>query len=148
MLKVKKLSPTAILPTRSTAGSVGYDLYIDPAVEQIVVLENDTAICSTGISVELPQSPLEGHEYVFKVEARSGLSFKNDIEIGAGVVDPDYRGEIKIKVYNTGKKPFTLRGGDRVAQGLLLLSYIVPVQEVNELNLTTRGENGFGSSGR
>jgi len=138
MLPVKKLHPDAILPTRGSEDAAGLDLY---ALEDLIIYGKDCASVRTGIAVAIPKG------YFGKVEARSGLSFKHDIETGAGVIDADYRGEINVKLYNNGHRLFEIKKGQRIAQ-LIIQPYLhcEPI-EVADLNETRRGDKGFGSTG-
>ena len=94
-LNVKRITTTSILPTRATQGSVGYDLYAD---EDAVVRAGGRGVISTGISVEVPQGTYG------RIAPRSGLAVKNGIQVGAGVVDQDYTGELKVVLFNHGDK--------------------------------------------
>lgn len=97
---------------------------------------------STGLKIALP----EGH--VGLVWPRSGTSFKNDIETGAGCIDQDYRGEVKVKLYNNSRQNFEIKKGDRIAQLLTIPVNQSRFEKVASLDDTERGENGFGSSGQ
>ena len=135
-LQIKKLIPDAILPIRASSGSVGYDLF---ASEDLLL--TDRACVSTGLAMVIP----DGH--YGRIAPRSGLTVKFGIQVGAGVIDPDYRGEVKVVLFNHGKEPFQIKRGDKIAQLILEKVSIVNVVEVKELDETQRGEGGFGSSG-
>ena len=135
-LQVKRLIPDAILPIRATEGSVGYDLF---ASEDLLI--TDRACISTGLSMIIP----DGH--YGRIAPRSGLTVKFGLQVGAGVIDPDYRGEVKVVLFNHGKEAFQVKKGDKIAQLILEKVSVVNVVEVKELNETQRGEGGFGSSG-
>lgn len=137
-LKVKKLSSAATLPTRATAGSAGYDLY---SAEDTVVPAGMRKIVKTDLSVAIPPN------HYGRIAPRSGLSFKRGIDIGAGVIDYDYRGPVGMLLINNGTEEFEVKTGDRVAQLLLERVSVPEVQEVEELDETVRGEKGFGSTG-
>ena len=141
MLKVKKLSPHAIIPTRATEGSVGYDLHSADELDTHIP-PNSRGVVSTGIAVSLP------HNTYGRIASRSGLSVKNGIEVGGGVVDRDYTGEIKVILFNHDSKHWMhVKKGYKIAQ-LILESCVTPgVEEVEELVETERGSNGFGSTG-
>jgi dUTP pyrophosphatase len=135
---VKRLSETAVIPSRGSKNAAGYDLY---ANENVFVPIWAGVLVSTGIAISFP----DGH--YARVASRSGLSVKNNLEVGAGVIDSDYRGEIKVVIRNHSDIPFSIKIGDRIAQ-LIIEKIITPdVNEVNDLTDTVRGANGFGSTG-
>lgn len=150
-LKFKKLNPAAIIPTRANPLDAGLDVY---ALEDVVIPETKTrhwqgfktsvgqARIPTGIAVEIPP----GH--YGKVSSRSGLAFKQGIFSFDGTVDSLYRGEVGVLLYNTTDKPYEVKKGDRIAQLIVVPCAILEPVEVDELSNTTRGESGFGSSGR
>ncbi len=137
-LKVKRLHPEAKLPVRKREGDAGLDLY---SVEEVVLKPGQWVAVPTGIAVEIP----EGHFGLIK--DRSGLALKHALHCLAGVVDENYRGEIKVVLINLGNEEVKLEKGTRIAQ-LLIVPYtkVEPV-EVEVLSDTERGEKGFGSSG-
>jgi dUTP pyrophosphatase len=142
MLAIKKLIPTAITPSRATPGAVGYDLY---STEGYVVQPGARVVVSTGIQIGLPPGVYG------RIASRSGLTVKHGIEVGAGVVDPDYQGEVKVVLFNHDpKQSFVIRPGYRVAQ-LVLEQYVtVPIYETDEIVFGAdqiRGSDGFGSTG-
>ncbi len=137
MLKVKRLSPDAILPTVAHPGEdIGYDLY---AVEEITIEARGAAGVHTGIAIEFVP-PAGGI-----VKTRSGLA-KKRLLCNAGVIDAGYRGEIVVLMENLGDQPFTIKKGDKIAQ---LLEHPFLAGEVVEADLSdaARGSKGFGSSG-
>jgi dUTP pyrophosphatase len=139
-LKVQKLVPHATIPLRATPGSAGYDLY---SAEGYVILPQHRVVVSTGIQVALPEGTYG------RVAPRSGLAVKHGLDVGAGVVDPDYTGELKVVLFNHDpKQTFIIRPGYRIAQ-LILESYVVAdVEMVGSLDASTdRGSGGFGSTG-
>ena len=140
-LHVTKLVPSAILPTRATPGAVGYDLF---SIDSYVVLPGKRVVVSTGISVQLPPGTYG------RIAPRSGLAVKHGLDTLAGVVDPDYSGEVKVVLQNLDPiNPFVIRPGYRIAQ-LILEQCVTPdVVEIPTENtpLTERGQNGFGSTG-
>lgn len=144
MLKIKLLNKYGKCPTRQTAGSAGYDIY---AADTTIVPARSKQIISTGISIQLPTCPLDGHIYCLKIVSRSGLSAKNSLEKGAGLIDADYTGELKIILYNHSDKDYQVNMGDRIAQGIIIMVAIPNVIQVDELNDTDRGGDGFGSTG-
>lgn len=141
--RVKKLCPEAVLPRRATEGSAGYDLCacIDEAV---TIAPGERRVFSTGIAVALPEN-VAGMIYT-----RSGLGIKHGIHVtnGVGVIDWDYRGEVKVGLHNLSAEAYTVNPGDRIAQ-LILTPVLTPeLSEVFELDETGRGEGGFGSTGK
>lgn len=137
-LKVKKLSPDATLPTRGSTGAVGYDLY--SSMDTCVALKN-RALVDTGISITLPPGTYG------RVAPRSGLAVKKGIQVGAGVIDPDYTGEVKVLLFNDGEGHFIIKKGDRIAQLIVERCETPQIEEVTVLEDTERGEGGFGSTG-
>mmetsp|Transcript_3750 Transcript_3750/g.5738 ORF Transcript_3750/g.5738 Transcript_3750/m.5738 type:complete len:145 (-) Transcript_3750:60-494(-) len=137
-LLVKKLTENAMLPTRGSANSAGLDLY---SAESLVIGPKQRGVVSTGLAVAVES----GH--YGRVAPRSGLALNHGIDTLAGVVDSDYRGELKVILYNTSEDEFPIRIGSRVAQFIIEKISMPEVQEVQDLNLTGRGSNGFGSTG-
>lgn len=138
VLFVKRLVQHAIVPLRASAGAAGYDLY---ACENVQVQANRHALVPTGISIKLPTGTYG------RVAPRSGLAVKKCIDVLAGVIDEDYRGEIIVVLMNHGDSDFEVKRGDRIAQLVLEKIAIVPVREVATLPETARGAGGFGSTG-
>jgi len=139
MFQVKLLNSNAIVPTKATPGSAGCDLY---AAEELIIPSKKWKAVSTGISIRIPT------DCYARIAPRSGLAFKNGIDIFAGVVDSDYRGEIKVIMMNNGGSDFDVKIGDRIAQIIFERIYEGILVEVEELDETKRGEGGFGSSGK
>lgn len=141
-LIVNKLHPDALYPVRSTSGAVGYDLFSN---EPVVVPARGTTIVKTGIRMVIPS----GH--YGRVAPRSGLAAKHSIDVGAGVIDPDYRGEICVILFNHSSVEFSLPKHSRIAQLILERCSVLPVQivsdELYEMTTTDRGTGGFGSTG-
>ena len=138
-LLIKKLSPDAITPTRASQGSVGYDLY--STEDSIVPCQHGRVIVGTGIAVGLPDGVYG------RVAPRSGLAAKHCIDVGAGVIDPDYTGEIKVIMFNHGSEDYVIKRGDKIVQMILERCETPPIEEVLEIEDTVRGAHGFGSSG-
>lgn len=133
---IERLREDAIIPRYQTKGSVGLDLH---SIEEAVILPGSSALIGTGLRINLPEG-VEG-----QVRSRSGLAAKNSVFVlnSPGTIDSDYRGEIKIILFNLGKEAFYVKTGDRIAQLVL-----APVAIVQELLLdNTREDNGFGSTG-
>jgi dUTP pyrophosphatase len=137
-LKVKKLSPDAILPVRGTSRAAGYDLF---ATKSVIIAPHEKAPVSTDLAVQIPTG------YYGRIAPRSGLAVKHFIDVGAGVIDEDYRGPVIVLLFNFSSDAFQVNKGDRIAQ-LLLEKIATPVvMEVGELDQTERGAGGFGSTG-
>lgn len=140
-LNVIKISPNATLPARSTPGAAGYDLF---STDSYVVLPGRRVVVSTGITVQLPPGTYG------RIAPRSGLAVKHGLDTLAGVIDPDYTGEIKVVLQNTDlNQPFVIRPGYRIAQLILEKYETVDVVEIPGecTQLTDRGAAGFGSTG-
>lgn len=130
------------LPARATPGSAGYD--VRSAEADFVLTPGEIRAVSTGLEMELPP----GIEC--QVRPRSGLAARYGLLVpnAPGTIDPDYRGELRVLLLNAGREPVTLARGERIAQ-LVFARFEVPeVQEVERLSPTTRGDGGFGSTGR
>jgi dUTP pyrophosphatase len=127
-LLVQKLSPTTQIPTRATPGSVGYDLH---ATEETVIPLGRRALVGTGIAIKTPAGTYGW------IAPRSGLAVKHSVDVAAGVVDPDYRGEVRVALVNQGNLPFMVKTGDRIAQLLLEKADTPPSHEVDLLPSTT-----------
>lgn len=142
-VRFKKLTDTAITPTKGSAFAAGYDLYAD-TTQEIVVEPGDTVPFCTGIAMEIPDG------FCGKIYSRSGLSTKYGIRLanGVAIIDPDFRGNIRIPMYNDSDKPFTVMPHERLAQIIIEKVPEVMFYECDELTKTDRGEGGFGSSGR
>src|SRR6056300_720355 len=138
-LGVKKLCFDAIVPTRGSDRSVGYDLY--SSEDAMVPCQAGRALVGTGITVVLPEGVYG------RVAPRSGLAVKHCINVGAGVIDPDYTGEIKVVLFNHGEKDFEIKKGDRIAQLILERCETPIIKEIGLLEETLRGDGGFGSTG-
>ncbi|PLB45154.1 deoxyuridine 5'-triphosphate nucleotidohydrolase [Aspergillus steynii IBT 23096] len=137
-LLVKKLTESARAPTRGSAFAAGYDLY---SAKQTVIPAKGKAMVDTGISVAVPEGTYG------RVAPRSGLAAKHFIDTGAGVIDADYRGEVKVLLFNFSEVDFTINEGDRIAQLVLERIYTPEVMVVEELEESVRGAGGFGSTG-
>ena len=143
VLKIKKVQENAVIPKRATEGSAGLDLCA--CIDAPLTLNSgDTALIPTGLAIELPSS-----QYGAFVFARSGLSIKHGIGLlnAVGVIDSDYRGEIKVGVINQVKEPYTIEPGERIAQLVIMPVATLPVEEAQTLGESERGAGGFGSTG-
>lgn len=111
-------------------------------VFQTTQIKTSSVVVDTGVAFEIP----EGYE--MQIRGRSGLAFKHNIEVHRGTIDSDYRGTVKVKLYNLGNEPVVLRKGDRIAQGVIQPVVKAKFETVSELSETDRGTGGFGSTGR
>lgn len=147
VMRVQKLNEHATLPTYGSSGAAGMDLYANLAAEGVDVISlnpGERRLIKTGIAVAIPR----GH--YARVAPRSGLAYKSGIDVMAGVIDEDYRGEVGVILINLsfiGGGPLTIKHGDRIAQ-LIIEKYTpcLPI-EVSSLDDTSRGSGGFGSTG-
>ena len=143
-VKYKVLDPRAKAPAYATAGAAAADLCA--VLDQPLTLEPmQRALVPTGLAIQLP-----GPETVALVYARSGLSIKHGLCManGVGVVDSDYRGELKVPMINLGTEPYTIAPGERVAQLCIAPVWQAAFVPAATLNETERGEGGFGSTGK
>ena len=145
MVKVllKNLDPEVLLPSYKTRGSSGMDLMAF-LKEPIKILPSTSCLIPTGISIAIPE------DVEIQIRPRSGLAAKSNISVlnTPGTIDSDYRGELKIILFNHGKKDFIVNNNDRVAQMVLMPILKIDFEEVNELPETMRGSGGFGSTGK
>jgi len=139
-IPIKKLHPDAILPTyaHGPEEDAGLDLR---SVERVVLAPGEAQAVPTGLAIELPRF----HEA--QVRPRSGLALKHSVTVNFGTIDPGYRGEIRVVMFNLGRTNYTVEKGDRVAQ-LIVAPYDAVQWEEGELGDSVRGAGGFGSSGR
>lgn len=137
-LKVKRLSKNASLPTRATSGSAGLDI---KSSEDIIIKARSVSSVKTGICFASPEG------CYIRIAPRSGLALKNGIQVGAGVIDADYRGEIKVVLFNHKDSDFRIERGDKIAQIVCEKIEIPVIKEVSEMDSTERGSKGFGSTG-
>ena len=137
-LKFQRLDPRAVLPTRGSAAAAGLDLY---SIEDIQIQSHQRVLARTGVAVAIPQG------FYGRVAPRSGLAVKNGLDVLAGVIDSDYRGELCCALLNTGDERIDLAQGSRLCQ-LIIEQIITPTPAwSDELEDTTRGAGGFGSTG-
>ena len=142
MVLYKRLNDLAIVPTKGSEYSAGYDLYA--AIESdIEIAPHKTVMIGTGLAFEIPPYTFMG------IFARSGLATKKGLRPAncVGVVDSDYRGEVKVALHNDSDEVMTVESGERIAQAIILPFYQIGLEEVDELSDTDRGEGGFGSTG-
>ncbi len=140
---IKKLSPEVQLPSYKTSGASGMDLmaFIKSSV---IIKPKTSSLIPTGISIAFSE------DYEVQIRPRSGLAAKNNISVlnTPGTIDSDYRGEIKVIIYNHGNNDFIINNGDRIAQMILMPVVKMELEETNNLPETIRGEGGFGSTGK
>ena len=138
----KRLTDTAKLPKRTTSGSAGYDIFSDD--ENFVLEPGETKLVSTGIAIE--NNDIRSAIMIYP---RSGLACKYNITLAncVGIVDSDYRGEIKVALINQGKESFTIEKGMRIAQLIVHPIKLPAIKEVDKIRETERNDKGFGSTG-
>ena len=139
-IRIKKLHADAVLPAyaHGPLEDAGMDLR---AVEQVVLTPGMAQGVPTGLAIELPSG------YEAQVRPRSGMALKHSLTVNFGTIDPGYRGEIRVVMFNLGRADYVIEKGDRIAQ-LVIASYEAIDWEEGELGDSTRGAGGFGSSGR
>ena len=138
IIHCKRLTKSAKLPTKAYMSDAGWDLYAD---ENVTILPHSSCIVSTGIAIYLPDS------YFAKIFDRSGNAANRGFHILAGVVDNNYTGEIRTVIFNYTNQLIQIKQGQRIAQMVILPSIYTEIKEVEELPITDRQDNGFGSSG-
>jgi len=140
---IKKLDPKVTLPSYRTKGASGMDLMAF-VKEKIVIKPQTSALIPTGLSVAFSE------DYEIQIRPRSGLAAKNNISVlnTPGTIDSDYRGELKVIIFNYSNHDFVVNNSDRIAQMILTPIAKMELEEANELPKTLRGEGGFGSTGK
>lgn len=139
-IRVELTSPFAKVPVKSSLDAAGYDLF---SIDNVMLPPGARQLISTGIKVACPKNAY------LRIAPRSGLAFKHGIDVLAGVVDPDYRGNVNVVMINLGSELFEVRQGDRIAQ--IIPTLLLPdssMERVHTLDTTERGGGGFGSTGR
>lgn len=142
-IKIKKLNEKAQLPSSGSAYAAGYDLYACVEEEEVIIPAHTTVMVGTGVAVAVPEGYFGG------IFARSGLAAKQSLRPAncVGVVDSDYRGEVKVALHNDSDQERKIENGERIAQ-LVVIPYLsLEFEEVAELDETERGEGGFGHTG-
>lgn len=144
LIQIKKLDPSAVIPTSGSKYAAGYDLYACLPSGSVEIAPHATAKIGTGLSLAIPEG------YFGAIFARSGLATKQALRPAncVGVCDSDYRGEYIISLHNDGEAPQTVSHGDRIAQLVVLPYLALEFEEVSELDQTERGAGGFGSTGK
>ncbi len=140
-VKVKILTPDAIIPKYQTEEAAGFDMH---SVDEKTIKAGERDVIKTGLAVALPKG------YELQVRPRSGLALKNGVTVlnTPGTVDSDYRGELMVILFNTGKEDFVVKKGDRIAQAVIKEILQADFAVVDELDSTERGTGGFGSTGK
>ena len=140
---VKKLDPKVKIPEYKTSGSSGMDLmaFVESSIK---IAPNTLELIPTGLSIAIPEN-LE-----IQIRPRSGLAVKSSVSVlnTPGTIDSDYRGELKIILFNHGNKDFIINNNDRIAQMVLTPVIKMELEEVDQLPKTIRGSGGFGSTGK
>jgi dUTP pyrophosphatase len=137
-LSFKKLDPAAVLPTRGSSAAAGLDLY---SIAATVLQPQERRLIPTGLAVAIPEG------FYGRVAPRSGLATKNGVDVLAGVIDADYRGEIGCLLYNAGDEAVSLPARTKICQ-LIIEKIITPTAVwVESISDTDRGSGGFGSTG-
>ena len=148
-IRISLLSDRAHIPTRMTDGSAGYDLYA--AVDEVVPAATTSSIGAVdigrclvplGLAIELPIGT------VGRIAARSSLSVKFNVEVGAGWIDSDFRGEVMVELKNLSSADYKVTAGDRIAQLILLMNVNAELVVSDKLESSSRGTSGIGSTGR
>lgn len=145
--KIQRLQPDAMVPTYGTDGAACFDIYAYSPNARTFMSPNTPVTLSTGIAVEIPPG------WVMLIYGRSGMAFKSDIRLSncVGVIDSDYRGEIKVQLIRDALRdnmPHFIDHGDRIAQGLLMPVEKTRFEIVDALSATVRGTGGLGSTGK
>ncbi|HEX6285508.1 MAG TPA: dUTP diphosphatase [Pyrinomonadaceae bacterium] len=137
-LRFKQLDPRAILPARGSSSAAGLDIC---SIEDLTIGPHERAMARTGLAVAIP------HGFYGRVAPRSGLAVKQGLDVLAGVIDSDYRGELCCVLYNTSYAAISLAAGTKICQ-LIIEKIITPKAEwAEDLDATARGAGGFGSTG-
>lgn len=139
VIKFKKLSPLAILPSYAHDNDAGMDIY---SIEKKTLKPRDFYLFKTGVAAEIPAG------YFISVRDKSGLAAKQALHVLGGVIDEGYRGEWAVILINLGKAKYTIEKGDKLAQAVLQPVGHAKIREVKKISETVRGKGGFGSTGR
>lgn len=142
-INILRTTDSAKLPERGSASAAGYDLFADVS-QDVTIAPHETKMIGTGLAMEIPEGYFGG------IFARSGLSAKEGLRPAncVGVVDSDYRGEIKVALHNDGEVPRVVTSAQKIAQLVVVPFLSIGFTEVSELSDTVRGEGGFGSTGK
>ncbi|XP_030764692.1 probable deoxyuridine 5'-triphosphate nucleotidohydrolase [Sitophilus oryzae] len=143
VLKYVRTTPAANAPVKGSARSAGFDL---KSIDDCIIPARDRNIVNTGLKIQVFNSTITPFVMV-ELQSRSGLAINNFIDVGAGVVDEDYRGIVQIVLFNHSENDFIIKRGDRIAQLICEKIFYPEVQEVQSICDTERGEGSFGSTG-
>lgn len=138
----EKIHPKAVVPEKKSEQAAGYDIFAC-LEKELTIYPLEVVAVPTGLRLAIPE------RFHLSIRPRSGLALHHQITLinSPATIDSDFRGELKILMINLGKEPYTIQHGDRIAQALLEKNYHITWQE-GKLNITQRGEGGFGSTGR
>jgi deoxyuridine 5'-triphosphate nucleotidohydrolase len=139
VLKFKKFHSDARIDFPAMPGDVGYDIY---AVEEVFIPKGENRKVPVGFALEIPEG------YYVRVATRSGHGIKKGLQVHSGTVDSGFRGVLDVTVYNHSQNNYLVEKGEKIAQLILEKSIVFPLEEVQELSESVRGEKGFGSTGR
>lgn len=137
-VKVKLLTQNAKLPSKATSGAAGFDLY---AAEAVTIPSQGRRLIKTNVAMEIPAG------FYGRIAPRSGLAFKHGLDVMAGVIDSDYRGDVGVILYNTDTAPFEVKAGDRIAQIIFEFAPEAAITD-SDLSDTSRGGQGYGHTGK
>lgn len=142
-VRVKRLTETAIIPTKGSAFAAGFDLYADTDCD-IEIQPGEVMPFYTGLAMEIPDG------YFGAIYPRSGLATKMGLRLAncVGVIDSDYRGNIGVPLHNDSRRPVVVKAHERIAQIVIQACPDIVLKEAQDLSETARGANGFGSTGR
>lgn len=142
-INIKKLYDDAIIPTRGTIESAGYDLYAYLDKDEIIIKPMQTVLIKTGIAIEIPSG------YYGALHTRSGIGTKRNLRLAncTGIIDSDYRGELLVAVYNDSNQGQILNNKERFAQIVIMPYLKYDINVVDELNTPQENHDGFGSTG-
>ena len=135
-LQFVKMSPRAVVPTKATKYSIGLDLH---SPDSYLICPKKQVLIPTQIKLGIPPG------YYVRIASKSRLAIQNQVHVGAGVIDPDYTGEIKVLLINNSKHYYQIKEGEAIAQLILEKACIPVLKQVNELPITERGDRGCGS---
>lgn len=138
VLKIQQISSNAKVPSKGSDLSAGLDLY---SAHDCKILPHDKQVVDTDIRVQIPPGCYG------RIAPRSGLTISHFLDVGAGVIDPDYRGNLKVVLFNFGSEPVSIRKGNKIAQLILERIWQADIKVVDCLDSSKRGARGFGSSG-
>lgn len=144
MVYVKLLNENGKLPQRNNPTDIGADLF---SAEDTLIPAGQRRFIGTGIAIQAINNPVSGLFTYFRIAPRSGLAFKNGIDVLAGVVDFSYRGELRVGLLNTSDEDFHVEVGMKIAQLIREVAILDDYVIVDNLDTSDRGEKGFGSSG-